>query len=130
MNTSDERPVTSDRSTPLRASLATKHCVPCEGGTKPMTPTAAEAYLSQVSGWRLVAGEPLKIVRSVKLKDFARAMAFVNRVAELAEAEGHHPDFCVSWNRVKLELFTHAIGGLSENDFIMAAKINQVETRG
>ena len=107
------------------SDLATRHCAPCEGGTKPMAPTAAEAYLAQVPGWHLVPGEPLKIARRVRLKDFAQAMAFVDRVAELAEAEGHHPDFCVSWNRVSLELLTHAIGGLSENDFIMAAKINQ-----
>ncbi len=118
MTTSDQRPATSD--------LVARHCVPCEGGTKPMAPADAEAYLAQVPGWRLVAGEPLKIARSVKLKDFARAMAFVNQIAQVAEAEGHHPDFCVSWNRVKLELFTHAIGGLSENDFIMAAKINEL----
>ena len=117
--TSDEGPVTSD--------LAAKHCVPCEGGTQPMAPTSAEAYLTQAPGWRLVSGEPLKIARELRFKDFARAMQFVNRVAEVAEAEGHHPDFCVSWNRVKLELFTHAIGGLSENDFIMAAKINELE---
>jgi 4a-hydroxytetrahydrobiopterin dehydratase len=87
----------------------------------------AEALLAQVPGWQLVDGEPLKIARSIKLKDFARAMAFVNSIAQLAEAEGHHPDFCVSWNRVRLELFTHAIGGLSENDFIMAAKVNQLQ---
>ncbi len=94
---------------------------------KPMAPTAAEAYVAQVPGWRLVAGDPLKIARNLKFSDFAQAMAFVNRVAEVAEAEGHHPDLCVSWNRVKLELVTHAIGGLSENDFIMAAKINDLE---
>ena len=111
----------------MTSDLAAKHCVPCEGGTQPMAPTSAEAYLTQAPGWRLVSGEPLKIARELRFKDFARAMQFVNRVAEVAEAEGHHPDFCVSWNRVKLELFTHAIGGLSENDFIMAAKINELE---
>ena len=92
-----------------------------------MAPTAAEAQVAQVPGWRLVSGDPLKIARELRFKDFARAMAFLNRIAEVAEAEGHHPDFCVSWNRVKLELFTHAIGGLSENDFIMAAKISELE---
>ncbi|MDZ4277926.1 MAG: 4a-hydroxytetrahydrobiopterin dehydratase [Dehalococcoidia bacterium] len=106
--------------------FATKHCQPCEGGTKPMAPTAAESYLALVPGWRLVAGEPLKIARDLRFKDFAENMAFVNRVAELAESQGHHPDFCVSWSRLKLELTTHAIGGLSENDFIMAAKINEL----
>ena len=111
----------------MASDLATKHCVPCEGGTKPLAATAAEAYVAQVPGWRLVSGEQLKIARDLRLKDFASAMRFINRIAEVAEAEGHHPDFCVSWNRVKLELITHAIGGLSENDFIMAARINEVQ---
>ncbi len=114
----------------MTSDLATKHCAPCEGGTKPMATTAAEGYLAQVPGWRLVSSDPLKIARDLRFKNFARAMQFVNRVAEVAEAEGHHPDFCVSWNRVKLELVTHAIGGLSENDFIMAAKINELEEKG
>jgi 4a-hydroxytetrahydrobiopterin dehydratase len=111
----------------MAVDLATKHCVPCEGGTPPLTKSEAEALLSQVGGWKLIDGEPLKITRRAKLKDFAQAMQFVNRIAELAESEQHHPDICVSWNRVTLELFTHAIGGLSENDFIMAAKINAVK---
>jgi 4a-hydroxytetrahydrobiopterin dehydratase len=116
MTTSDQRPAASD--------LAARRCAPCEGGTKPFERPQAEAYLAQVPGWSLVTGETLKIARSVRLKDFARAMALVNRIAELAEMEGHHPDFCVSWNRIRLELTTHAIKGLSENDFIMAAKID------
>jgi len=122
--------MTSDPSTPLRASLAAQHCVPCEGGTKPMSRSEAEAYLAPAAGWKLVEGEPLKIARAVKLKDFAEAMRFVDKLAAVAEAEGHHPDFCVSWNRVKLELFTHSIGGLSENDFIMAAKIDELKEEG
>ena len=111
----------------MTTNLAQRHCAPCEGGTKPMTPVQVEAQVAQVPGWRVVAGEPLKIARELRFKDFARAMSFVGSVAEVAEAEGHHPDFCVSWNKVQLELFTHAIGGLSENDFIMAAKINELE---
>ena len=95
-----------------------------------MSRSEAEAYLAHAPGWNLVEGEPLKIARNVKFKDFVQAMQFVNRLAQVAEAEGHHPDFCVSWNRVKLELVTHAIGGLSENDFIMAAKISELEAGG
>lgn len=110
----------------MTEDLATRHCVACEGGTPPMAPTAAESYLPKVPGWRLVSGERLKIARDFKFKDFAEAMAFVNKVADIAEAEGHHPDIHVSWNKVRLELVTHAIGGLSENDFIMGAKINEV----
>ena len=114
----------------MTSDLLAKHCVPCDEGSKAMAPTAAEAYLPRVPGWRLVSGDPLKIARDLRFKSFRAAMQFVNRVAEVAEAEGHHPDFCVSWSRVKLELFTHAIGGLSENDFILAAKINELEERG
>jgi 4a-hydroxytetrahydrobiopterin dehydratase len=108
-------------------NLAQQHCAPCEGGTKPMTPAEVEAQIGQATGWRVADGEPMKIARELRFKDFAQAMAFVNRLAEVAEAEGHHPDFRVSWNQVELELTTHAIGGLSENDFIMAAKINELE---
>ncbi|HEX9640860.1 MAG TPA: 4a-hydroxytetrahydrobiopterin dehydratase, partial [Candidatus Krumholzibacteria bacterium] len=123
-----------ERLTPLEtlpllfaADLATKRCVPCEGGAEPLSREAAEVYLAQVPGWRIVEGAPLTIARDVKRKDFAGAMAFVNKMAAVAEEQGHHPDFCVSWNKVKIELVTHSIGGLSENDFIMAAKINALE---
>ena len=111
----------------MTTNLAQQHCAPCEGGTKPMTLAQVKAQIGQAPGWHVVDGDPLKIARELRFKDFAQAMAFVNRLAEVAEAEGHHPDFCVSWNRVELELVTHAIGGLSENDFIMAAKINELE---
>jgi 4a-hydroxytetrahydrobiopterin dehydratase len=110
------------------SDLATKHCVPCEGGTTPMTRSEAEAQLAAVGGWKLIDGEPLKIERSLKFKGFVKAMMFVNAVGWLAEAEGHHPDIHISWNRVRLELYTHSIGGLSENDFIMAAKVNELES--
>lgn len=91
-----------------------------------MAPDVAERYISAVPGWKLIDGEPAKITRSLKFKDFARAMDFVNKIAQLAENEGHHPDICISWNLVRLELVTPAIGGLSMNDFIMAAKINEL----
>lgn len=114
----------------MTSDIAARHCVPCEGGTKPMTQSEAEALLASVGGWKLIDGEPLKIARSLKFTDFVAAMRFVDKLAEVAEAEGHHPDFCVSWNRVKLELLTHSIGGLSENDFIMAVKINEIKEEG
>jgi 4a-hydroxytetrahydrobiopterin dehydratase len=114
----------------MTSSLATKHCVPCEAGTPPLARADAEGLLPGVPGWRLIEGEPLKIERSFKHKDFVGAMAFVNTVAAIAEAEGHHPDIHISWNRVRFELFTHAIGGLSENDFILAAKINEAKEGG
>lgn len=114
----------------MTTDLLSRHCVPCEGGTKPLERSVAEAYLTATPGWDLVLDEPNKLIRNFKFKDFVKAMQFVNSIAWLAESEGHHPDITVSWNRVSLELTTHAIGGLSDNDFIMAAKINDVEGGG
>ncbi len=81
------------------------------------------------SDWQLIsatATDPLKIRRQLKFKNFVEAMKFVNRVADLAESEGHHPDIQVSYNKVIIELWTHAANGLSENDFIVAAKIDEL----
>lgn len=108
-----------DENTPLTQ----RHCVPCEGGTPPMDSDTAREMIQQVPGWEL--GDN-KLTRRFKFRNFAEAMAFVNRVAALAEAEGHHPDIHVSWNRVRLDLTTHAIKGLSDNDFIMAARTNEL----
>lgn len=103
-------------------SLHEKKCVPCEGGVLPFTPEQVSEYLARVSGeWEAV--ENKKITRRFKFKNFKQAMDFVNKVADVAEEEGHHPDITINYNRVTLELTTHTIGGLSENDFIMAAKI-------
>jgi 4a-hydroxytetrahydrobiopterin dehydratase len=104
--------------------LTQKHCVPCEGGTLPLPPNAVAEYMNRVSGWKVV--DNLKISKEMKFKDFKEAMAFVNHVARIAEAEQHHPDIYVFYDLVRLELSTHAIGGLSENDFILAAKIDQL----
>jgi 4a-hydroxytetrahydrobiopterin dehydratase len=93
-----------------------------------MPPEEAERLMEQVPGWELKPEEQ-KLVRRFKFKDFKAAMSFVNQVAALAEAEGHHPDIYISWNRVRLELTTHAIKGLSENDFILAAKISMLDDR-
>ena len=103
--------------------LASKKCKPCEGGTPPLDQQISEKLLVQVEGWSL---ENKTIHRNFKFKNFVEAMKFVNRVADLAEEEGHHPDIHISYNRVKLSLTTHAIGGLSENDFILAAKIDRL----
>jgi 4a-hydroxytetrahydrobiopterin dehydratase len=83
----------------------------------------ARQMLGQVPGWELADST---LTRRFRFKNFKEAMAFVNKVAELAEAEGHHPDIHISYNRVRLDLTTHAIKGLSDNDFIMAAKINRL----
>lgn len=103
--------------------LTLKKCVPCEGGMPPFTEAEVNRYISQIPNWEVLDFK--KIRREFKFKDFKEAIAFVNRVADIAEAEGHHPDILVyQWNKVRIELSTHAIGGLSENDFILAAKIN------
>lgn len=106
------------------SDLTAKKCVPCEGGVPPLSAEQARGLLSHVSGWQLSDGK--MISREFKFKDFKGAMWFVNRVAEVAESEGHHPDIFISYNQVRLTLSTHAIGGLSENDFILAAKIDRL----
>lgn len=100
-----------------------KHCMPCEGGIPPMPKKQAMGLLQEITGWKLQGN---KIVKYLKFKDFKEALFFVNAVAEIAETEGHHPDIFIHWNKVKLELWTHAVNGLSENDFILAHKINQL----
>lgn len=107
------------------SDLAQKKCVPCAGGVPPLTKAQAENYLRETPGWEIREGDK-KIGREFKFKNFKMAMTFVGKVAKLAEAEGHHPDFHVFYNRVVLESWTHAIGGLAENDFILAAKINNL----
>lgn len=105
-------------------SLANKRCVPCTGGVKPLSRTEAKRYLKEIPEWELKLKQ---IAREFKFKDFAAAKRFVDKVAGIAEREGHHPDILLySWNRVRITLSTHAIKGLSENDFIEAAKIDRV----
>lgn len=103
--------------------LLKKKCVPCEGGAMPLSREEAQNYMSEVEGWTL-DGEGKKISKEFKFADFIGAINFVERVADVAELEDHHPDIHVHYNKVLLELWTHAIGGLSENDFIVAAKID------
>ncbi len=104
--------------------LLKKKCVPCEGkGIKPFARAEAEDYLAQTTGWSLDE-KGVQISKEYKFKDFIGAINFVNLVADIAEMEGHHPDIHIFYNKVRLELWTHAIGGLSENDFIVAAKVD------
>lgn len=108
------------------AELKEKKCVPCEGGVPPVPREHAERLLADLPGWTL-SDDGVRIRREWVAKNFRAAVAFVNRVAELAEDEGHHPDLhLVAYRNVAIELWTHAIGGLSENDFITAAKINEL----
>lgn len=105
-------------------SLAEKKCIPCEGGVGPLSFKEIQKYLSQAESWELV--DNLRIFREFKFKNFQEAIDFVNEVAKIAESEGHHPDIFIHYNKVKIELWTHSILGLHANDFIMAAKINQI----
>jgi 4a-hydroxytetrahydrobiopterin dehydratase len=103
--------------------LEAKHCAPCEGKVAPLTHPAAQKLLRQVENWRL-SPDGAQISRSFAFKDFCETMSFVNAVAWVANREGHHPDMQVGYSTCTLSYSTHAISGLSENDFICAAKIN------
>lgn len=108
------------------SELADKKCVACEGGTAPLNRTEAEILLKQLKEWRL-SGDARWISKEFKCSDFAGAIAFTNKIADIAESEGHHPDLQISWGKVVIELTTHAIKGLSQNDFIIAAKIDLIQ---
>src|SRR5512136_1611423 len=101
--------------------LTRKKCVPCEGGVPRLEGAAVDALLASVRDWRRDGD---RIRKHLRFSDFRAAIAFVNAMADLAEAEGHHPDFSVHYATVDVEIWTHAVGGLTENDFILAAKID------
>jgi len=109
----------------MAEDLSKKKCVPCEGGEMPMGEGAAKEMMKHINpDWEL---ETKKIKREFEFKDFAEAMAFLNKVAEIAEFEGHHPEMSLhNYKKAGIELTTHAIDGLSGNDFIMAAKIDKL----
>lgn len=100
-------------------------CIPCEGGMPPLTLEEIEPLKKQIpADWQITGNRILR--KHFEFKNFISAMEFINKIAKLAEAEGHHPDFCVSYNKIDITLTTHAIGGLSQNDFILAAKIENL----
>ena len=99
--------------------LARKKCKPCEGGTKPFTAQEARQLLKTLKGWTIVDG---KLARTYAFKNYYETLAFVNALAWISHREDHHPDLGVHYNKCRVEYSTHAIGGLSENDFICAAK--------
>lgn len=106
-------------------TLLQKKCIPCEIGTPPLSSESAEQLHQQIPDWQL---EETLINREFKFADFVTALDFVNKIGELAEEEGHHPDIFLSWGKVKVSLTTHAAKGLTENDFVVAAKIDQLFT--
>ena len=106
------------------SELASKNCVPCRGGVPPLKGQELASLQKQVPGWNVI--EERHITKTFKFPNFRKALEFVNRVGELAEQQGHHPDIFLTWGKVEITLWTHAINGLTESDFIMAAKIDQV----
>ncbi len=109
--------------------LADRSCVPCRGGVPALSAREAEALLAGTPGWALEE-DATRIRRTYRFKDFASAMAFARRVGELAESEGHHPDIALGWGYCSVAFRTHKIGGLHENDFIMAAKVDALKEGG
>jgi 4a-hydroxytetrahydrobiopterin dehydratase len=111
-----------------KKQLKDRHCVPCEGGVPALDAVTSKLLLDEVSGWKLQSepGQPAQISKRFEFADFLGAMAFIDKMAALAEQEGHHPDFCVHYSRVDVSLWTHAARGLSENDFILASKLDVI----
>jgi 4a-hydroxytetrahydrobiopterin dehydratase len=105
--------------------LATKKCVACRGDVPPLTREGAESHQKQTPEWA-ISPDTKRIERAFKFKNFKQALAFVNKVGEIAETEGHHPDISFGWGYANIVLQTHSIGGLHENDFIVAAKIDRI----
>jgi 4a-hydroxytetrahydrobiopterin dehydratase len=104
--------------------LAEKTCVPCRGGVPPLQGKELEALHKIVPAWNVIEEHHLE--REFKFPDFAQALAFVNRVGALAEEQGHHPDIFLAWGKAGITLWTHKVNGLTESDFIMAAKIDRL----
>lgn len=105
-------------------NLASRECVPCRGGVPPMQGDEIKKFAEQLKGWDVIEEHHLRKI--FEFKDFREALAFVNRVGELAEEQGHHPDISFGWGRAEITIWTHKIDGLTESDFILAAKIDKL----
>jgi 4a-hydroxytetrahydrobiopterin dehydratase len=114
---------------PIRSAddLARRTCVPCKKGGTPLKGESLASLLWHLDGWTCVREHHLE--KEFRFKDFAQGLAFVNEVGRIAEAEGHHPDLYLAWGLVRVTLWTHKIDGLSESDFVMAAKIDRIGTK-
>jgi 4a-hydroxytetrahydrobiopterin dehydratase len=106
------------------AELAERQCVPCRGGVPPLKGDEISALSSQLPGWQVI--EEHHLHRNYPFKDFRETLDFVNRVGELAEEQGHHPDICFGWGKAEVSIWTHKINGLTESDFVLAAKIDKL----
>ncbi len=108
--------------------LADQHCVPCRGGVPPLKGEQLIPYTEQLPDWQIV--EEHHVTKSFAFRDFKTGLDFVNRVGAVAEEEGHHPDLCLAWGKVDVKVYTHKIRGLTESDFVLAAKIDLVYLAG
>ena len=108
------------------SELAERQCVPCRGGVPPMKGEQINEMSSQLPDWQVVNEHHLQ--RSYRFQDFRETLDFVNRVGELAEEQGHHPDICFGWGKADITIWTHKIDGLTESDFVLAAKIDKLLT--
>jgi 4a-hydroxytetrahydrobiopterin dehydratase len=106
------------------SELAARSCVPCSGGIPPLGAARISEYLGAVPGWQVVQHHHLE--REYRFADFAQALAAANRIGKLADEQGHHPDLHVAWGRLGVRIWTHKVDGLTESDFILAAKIDRV----
>jgi 4a-hydroxytetrahydrobiopterin dehydratase len=107
------------------SDLTKKHCIPCSGGVPPLEPARIEELSREVPQWSVVDGHHLR--RKFSFDDFAGALAHVNKIGELAERENHHPDIKLGYGEVVVEIWTHKIDGLTESDFVLAAKIDELD---
>ena len=103
-------------------ALARKTCVPCQAGMPPLKPSEVAVLLRELNGWQVMDGK--KLFKRIKVENFAQSLELANRVGAIAEQQNHHPDLLVRWGALSIEIWTHAIDGLTENDFILAAKID------
>jgi 4a-hydroxytetrahydrobiopterin dehydratase len=116
--------ILADNSTLMKSALAQKECIACDGGTPRLEGRALDELKQQLDGgWQVVNGHHLE--KQFKFPDFRKALEFTNRVGEIAEKQGHHPDIFLGYGEVKLKIWTHKIDGLTESDFILAAKANE-----
>jgi 4a-hydroxytetrahydrobiopterin dehydratase len=106
------------------SDLASRDCVPCRGGVPPMKGAEIENYAQQLSEWEVVGEHHLK--KAYKFNGFRETLDFITRVGELAEEQGHHPDICFGWGKAEVKIWTHKIDGLTESDFVLAAKIDKL----
>ena len=106
------------------SELASKKCVPCKGGVPPLKGEALQALQKQVEGWNVV--EEHHLLKSFKFSDFRKTLDFVNKVGAIAEEQGHHPVITFTWGKAEITIYTHKINGLTESDFILAAKIDTI----